>query len=153
MKQVTRLKTETQLIKRKDNERAYTQALHSILFLSRVLNKGNQSHDILTFKLKDNEHVPFQYTDNVVLFDGTTREEFYTALVQRDCIHIKISFIQKWDNTPSNTVQDVGTVEVHMPNYSVKGEIKLESPTNPEFDWSKLENKEPEVLGRIDLRK
>tara|TARA_R110000822_G_C15145682_1_gene476690 strand:+ start:104 stop:505 length:402 start_codon:yes stop_codon:yes gene_type:complete len=130
MKTVTRLKTETQFIRRKGNERAYTQTLHSILFLSRVLNKGNQSHDILTFKLKDNEHVPFQYTDNVVLFDGTTREEFYTALVQRDCIHIKISF-----------------TETHSEE-SVDKDTFVE-----DFDWSKLENKEPKVICPIDLAK
>jgi hypothetical protein len=94
MEQVTRLKTETHFIKRADNHRAYTQALHSILFLSGVLNKGNQSNDIGTFRLRNSEHIPFQYTDTVVLFDGTTREEFYTALVQKDCIHIKICFAQ-----------------------------------------------------------
>lgn len=94
MKQVTRLKTETQFIRRTNNERAYTQALHSILFLSGKLHKGNQSHDITRFYLKDNEAIPYQYTDTIVLIDGTTREEFYTALVQRDCIHIKICFAQ-----------------------------------------------------------
>lgn len=154
MKQVTRLKTETQFINRANNERAYTQALHSILFLSRVLNKGNQSNDIGTFKLREGASAPFQYTDTIVLIDGSTRQEFYTALVQQDCIHIKISFVQEWSNESSeDNSQGIGTVQVHMPNYSVTGEIKLNSPTEPDFDWSNLENKEPKVIGQIDLDK
>jgi len=122
MKKVTRLKTETQFINRANNERAYTQALHSILFLSRVLNKGNQSYDIGTFRLSEGESAPFQYTDTIVLIDGSTRQEFYTALVQQDCIHIKISFIQEWNEKPD---EDFAESSFHEP-IKVLGQIDLD---------------------------
>lgn len=142
-----RLKTETQLITRKNNERAYAQALHSILYLSGKLN----SKTSVDMESEMRESI-FTYTDTLD-FNGIVREEWYTAFVQHDCIHIKISFIQDWNEPSEDNGQGIGTVEVHMPNYSVKGEIKLDSPTEPDFDWSKLENKEPRVLGKIDLSK
>ena len=96
----------------------------------------------------------FTYTDTLD-FNGIVREEWYTAFVQTDCIHIKISFIQEWDDRPSeDNGQGIGTVEVHMPNYSVKGEIKLNSPEAPLMEMGdEAFEKGPKVLGKIDLDK
>lgn len=140
MKKVTRLKTETQLITRENNERAYAQALHSILYLSGKIDNRKTSIDMES-QLQTGV---FTYTD-VLDFNGIVREEWYTAFVQTDCIHIKISFVQEWNEKPSeDNGQGIGTVEVHMPNYSVKGEIRLDSPTEPD-------SRGPKVLGKIDL--
>lgn len=156
MKQVTRLKTETQLIKRKDNERAYTQALHSILFLSGKLHKGNQSHDMTRFYLKDNEAIPYQYTDTIVLFDGTTREEFYTALVMKDVIHIKICYAythteKSTDVIPVDELEDEPTGNVAY----VEEQERLKEMEDEAFmDHLECNTEERvKVLGKIDLDK
>lgn len=151
MKQVTRLKTETQLIKRTDNERAYTQALHSILFrsgkLQGVSSRDSRSNDMIRFHIKDNEHIPYQYTDTIVLIDGTTREEFYTALVMKDVIHIKISYVY----THTEDVFDKRSADEA---YDENGNYL---PTTDEVPVDELEDEltgEPvKVLGKIDLDK
>lgn len=156
-----RLKTETQLITRKNNERAYAQTLHSILFLSGNIVSGDKSANMM----RSWQESVYQYEDTFMQEDGTIRREYYNALVMDDCIHIKVSFIQEWDEkTSKDKGQGIGTVQVNMPNYSVKGEIKLDSSSYPEvpmderYDWGMdedevefEESKGPKVLGKIDL--
>ena len=103
-----RLKTESQLIVRANNERAYAQALHSILFLSGNLDANGYPQTSLDMErhLEGHRTGIFTYTDVLDLTNGDVREEWYTAFVQDDCIHIKINFVQEWNDKPSEQKEE-----------------------------------------------
>ena len=136
MKQVTRLKTETQLITRKNNERAYAQTLHSILFLSGNIVSGDKSANMMR-TWRDSV---YQYEDTFLQEDGSIRLEYYTAMVMDDAIHIKISFAYTHTEKSTDKVP-VDEKDERWDWGMDEDEVEFEEP------------KGPQVLGKIDLDK